>query len=102
MWECLSSGSLSCRGDPMTIETQSSVQPHNQKAAATWSSAGAHYDEISRGIADSIEHCVLRLAPRAGERILDIACGTGWASRTVLAAAPQAIVSGVDIASELL
>ena len=42
------------------------VQPHNQRPAAVWSSGGADYDQISRGIADSIEHCVLRLEPAAG------------------------------------
>jgi len=86
----------------MTIETQTAIEPHNQKASLTWSSPGAHYDEISRGIADSIDHCVLRLGPRPSERILDIACGTGWASRAVSAAAPGASVVGVDIAGDLL
>lgn len=86
----------------MPNETENAVQTHNQKAAATWSSPGARYDEISRGIADAIEHGVTRLAPRAGERILDIACGTGWASRAVASAAPGASVFGVDIAADLL
>jgi len=86
----------------LSNETENHVQTHNQKAAATWSSPGARYDEISRGISDSIEHCVMRLAPQAGERILDLACGTGWASRAVLAAAPGATVFGADIASDLL
>lgn len=60
---------------------EGSVQPHNQRPARVWSSGGARYDEISRGIADMIEHCVLRLAPRPGERVLDLATGTGWTSR---------------------
>lgn len=38
-----------------------SIQPHNHKPAGVWNSGGARYEEISRGIADSIEHCVLRL-----------------------------------------
>lgn len=76
------------------------VQPHNQKPAAIWSSGGRNYDQISRGIADSIEHCVLRLAPQPGERILDLATGTGWTSRLV--ARRGASVVGADIASELL
>ena len=40
------------------------VQPHNQKAAATWNSGGANYEGISRMISDSIEHCIFRLAPK--------------------------------------
>ena len=76
------------------------IQPHNERPAAVWSSAGADYDEISRGIADAIEHCVLRLDPRPGERILDRSTGTGWTSRIV--ARRGATVVGVDIAANLL
>jgi hypothetical protein len=43
------------------------IQPHNQRPAAVWSSGGSAYDRISRGIADSIEHCVLRLDPQPGD-----------------------------------
>src|SRR5262245_36262734 len=76
------------------------IEAHNERPAAVWSSGGKDYDEISRGIADSIEHCVMRLNPQPGERILDLATGTGWTSRVV--ARRGARVVGVDIASELL
>jgi SAM-dependent methyltransferase len=76
------------------------IQSHNQKPATVWSSGGSAYDAISRGIADSIEHCVLRLGPKQGERILDLATGTGWTSRAV--ARRGAKVVGVDIASDLV
>jgi SAM-dependent methyltransferase len=76
------------------------VQPHNERPAAVWSAGGSDYDAISRGIADSIEHCVLRLNPRPGERILDLATGTGWTSRRL--ARRGAVVTGVDIARGLL
>jgi SAM-dependent methyltransferase len=76
------------------------VQPHNERAAAVWSSGGKHYDQISRGISDSIEHAVMRLNPRRGERILDLSTGTGWTSRLV--ARRGAVVTGVDIAADLL
>src|SRR5688572_11951009 len=84
----------------MTSTTASAVQPHNERPATVWSSGGAHYNEISRGIADSIEHCVFRLDPKPGERILDLSTGTGWTSRVV--ARRGASVIGVDIASDLL
>lgn len=76
------------------------IQPHNERPATVWSSGGKDYEEISRGIADSIEHCVLRLNPRVGERILDLATGTGWTSRVV--ARRGATVVGGDIASDLI
>jgi SAM-dependent methyltransferase len=76
------------------------VQPHNERPAAVWSSGKQDYNQISRGIADSIEHCVLRLNPQPGERVLDLATGTGWTSRVV--ARRGATVTGVDIAGDLL
>lgn len=76
------------------------IQPHNAKPASVWSSGGAQYNEISRGIADSIEHCVLRLDPKPGEKVLDLATGTGWTSRLV--ARRGAHVTGADISAELL
>src|SRR5918995_4049679 len=79
---------------------EGSIQPHNQRPASVWGAGGARYDEISRGIADMIEHCALRLAPRPGERVLDLATGTGWTSRVV--ARRGARVIGVDIAADLL
>src|SRR5688572_1445054 len=83
------------------IETlNGTIQQHNERPAAVWSSGGSGYDEISRGIADALEHCVLRLNPQPGERILDLATGTGWTSRLV--ARRGARVTGVDIASGLL
>jgi SAM-dependent methyltransferase len=77
------------------------IQPHNEKAANTWSSPGVLYDTISRGIADAIEHAIDRLDVRAGERVLDLACGTGWASRAI-ATRTAANVAGVDIAHGLV
>ena len=82
------------------MSTTAVVQPHNERPAAVWSSGGAKYDQVSRGIADSIEHCVLRLDPQPGERILDLATGTGWTSRAV--ANRGATVVGADIAADLL
>ncbi|MFH6786258.1 MULTISPECIES: class I SAM-dependent methyltransferase [Methylobacterium] len=76
------------------------IQPHNVGPAGIWNSGGGRYDAISRGIADSIAHCVLRLDPRPGERILDLATGTGWTSRLV--ARSGAEVVGVDLGADLI
>jgi SAM-dependent methyltransferase len=84
----------------MSAPEKSRIQQHNERAAAVWSAGGKAYDEVSRGIADSIDHCVQRLNPRPGERILDLSTGTGWTSRVV--ARRGASVVGVDIAGELL
>ncbi|GJE71044.1 class I SAM-dependent methyltransferase [Methylorubrum podarium] len=76
------------------------IQPHNAKPASVWNAGGDRYNEISRGIADSIEHCVLRLDPQPGERVLDLATGTGWTSRVVAKRGAQVI--GADISADLL
>lgn len=80
--------------------TSQSIQTHNIKIAATWNAGGKEYDRISRTIADSIEHCIIRLAPQPGERILDVATGTGWTARRV--AAQGATVTGVDLGADLI
>jgi SAM-dependent methyltransferase len=80
--------------------TATAIEPHNLKAASVWSSGGGSYDNISRGIADALEHAVLRLNPRHGERILDLATGTGWTSRLVTRRG--ATVIGADIATDLV
>jgi SAM-dependent methyltransferase len=76
------------------------VLPTNLQAARTWGAGGEKYDQISRGIADAIEHAVDALDPQPGERILDVATGTGWAARRI--AARGAIVTGVDLGEEVI
>lgn len=80
--------------------TDAAIQPHNEKPAMVWSSGGQQYDEISHQIASALEHCVNRLDPKSGERILDLATGTGWTSRIL--ARRGADVTGADIAADLL
>jgi SAM-dependent methyltransferase len=82
--------------------TLDAIQPHNQKAAATWGSGGALYDQISRTISDSIEHCIAHLSISPGQHVLDLACGTGWASRAVATGVPGARVVGADIGHDLV
>lgn len=81
-------------------DSNPTIREHNLKAAAMWGGAGRAYDDVSRDIASAIQHCVDRLAPAEGERILDVATGTGWTSRRV--AERGAIVTGVDIADGML
>ena len=76
------------------------ILPHNLQAAAIWGAGGPNYDRISQTISDSIEHCVIRLAPKPGEHILDVATGTGWAARRC--AAHGASVVGIDLGADLI
>jgi ubiquinone/menaquinone biosynthesis C-methylase UbiE len=85
---------------PQTQPTQPAVLPTNLQAARTWSAGGEKYDEVSRGIADAIEHAVDALDPQPGERVLDVGTGTGWAARRI--AQRGAIVTGVDLGDEVI
>jgi ubiquinone/menaquinone biosynthesis C-methylase UbiE len=80
----------------------SNVQPHNIKAQSVWNSPAGRYDDISRSIGDAIEHAVERLQPKPGERILDLATGTGWGSRVIAQRFPGVQVIGADIADQML
>jgi len=76
------------------------VMPHHEAAATMWGRGGKHYDDVSYAISDALAHAAQRLNARAGERILDIATGTGWSARNV--ARTGAAVTGADISEELL
>jgi SAM-dependent methyltransferase len=65
-----------------------------------WGCGGKSYDEVSFAISVALAHAAQRLNARAGERILDVATGTGWSARN--AARGGASVTGVDISDELL
>lgn len=76
------------------------ILPRNQRAAATWDSGAADYERISLHLGDAIDHAIARLAPVAGERILDVGTGTGLAARRI--AQLGAKVVGVDLGAELI
>ena len=80
----------------------SNVQSHNLKAQSVWNSPAGRYDDISRSIADAIEHAIERLQPKSGEKILDLATGTGWGSRVLARRFPGVKVTGADIAEQML
>ncbi len=67
-------------------------------APPDWS--GAHYETFAAELAPAAERLVDRAAPAQGDRVLDLATGTG---NTALAAARRgALVTGVDYAPRLL
>jgi ubiquinone/menaquinone biosynthesis C-methylase UbiE len=78
------------------------LSPLDERARNIWNSPGGLYDDISRTIADAIEHAVERLDPRPGEHVLDLATGTGWASRCIARRFSKVHVRGLDLADRLL
>jgi len=69
-----------------------------QKHRATW--ASGEYDKIAAGILTVADHVVRSARIRSGERVLDVACGTG--NTAIMARARGAVVSGLDLTPELL
>jgi SAM-dependent methyltransferase len=76
------------------------ILAHHETPASMWGLGGKHYDDVSFAVSDALAHAAQRLNARAGERILDVATGTGWSARNV--ARTGAAVTGVDISRELL
>lgn len=69
-----------------------------QRHRAVW--ASGDYDQIARGILPVADHVVRSARIRAGERVLDVACGTG--NTALVARARGAVVTGLDLTPELL
>jgi SAM-dependent methyltransferase len=74
------------------------VEELKQRQGAIWGSGA--FERIAATISDLHEQVVERLDPRPGERLLDLACGTGGVAE--LAARRGAFVVGVDLATALL
>ncbi|WP_421724549.1 class I SAM-dependent methyltransferase [Bauldia sp.] len=83
----------------MTV-LESAILDHHKPAARMWGIGGAAYDNVSFRISDALAHAAQRLAPRPGDRVLDVATGTGWTARNL--ARVGAEVTAIDIAPELL
>jgi ubiquinone/menaquinone biosynthesis C-methylase UbiE len=75
-----------------------SEDPLTARARAVWS--GGDFFPIARSYAPGAAAFIERLALRFGERVLDVACGTG--NLAIPAARAGATVTGVDIAPNLI
>jgi len=69
-----------------------------QRHRLVW--ASGDYDQIAQSIQAVADHVVRSAQIRAGERVLDIACGTG--NTALMARARGAAVTGLDLTPELL
>ncbi|MCI0389932.1 MAG: class I SAM-dependent methyltransferase [Acidobacteria bacterium] len=69
-----------------------------EKLKATWEAG--NFDRIARTFAPGAAQFIVRQSLRPGERVLDVACGSG--NLSFPAARAGAIVTGVDIATNLI
>jgi len=87
-----------------TIPSDAVHTPADQKLQQEfnqWAAAGRG-DEMEHHHSDITEqtHAIMDLQP--ADRVLDLGCGTGWASRRIARVATQGEVVGLDVADEML
>ncbi|HEY2236285.1 MAG TPA: methyltransferase domain-containing protein [Candidatus Angelobacter sp.] len=66
-----------------------------------WAAAGRG-DEMESHHSDITEQTLALMDLQPGDRILDLGCGTGWASRRMARIATSGEVVGLDVADEML
>lgn len=84
----------------MKTATLAAITAHDSAPAKIWGEGGEAYNDISFAISDALAHAAQRLDPKLGEKILDVATGTGWSARNVARAGSR--VAAIDIAQPLL
>jgi ubiquinone/menaquinone biosynthesis C-methylase UbiE len=66
-----------------------------------WAAEGRG-EEMEDHHSDITEQTIAFMDLKPGHRILDLGCGTGWASRRLAKLVPQGSVTGIDVADEML
>ena len=79
----------------------SSAEQKLQQEFNEWAAAGRG-DEMEDHHSDITEQTLALMDIQTGDRILDLGCGTGWASRRMARLAPNGEVVGLDLANEML
>ena len=93
-----SSGSHSLSDAARLIHSALGRDALSERSRRTWSAGD--YDRIAAGFRDEARAFVERLSLRAGQLVLDAACGSG--NLTIPAARTGAFVTGVDLVPALL
>lgn len=66
-----------------------------------WATAGKG-DEMEDHHSDITDQTLALMNIQVGDRILDLGCGTGWASRRMARVATEGEIVGLDVADEML
>src|SRR5258708_36016335 len=85
-----------------TIETiQSSADKNLQQEFNQWAAAGRG-DQMEDHHSDITDQTLALMDLQPGDRVLDLGCGTGWASRRMARIVTSGEVVGLDVADEML
>lgn len=66
-----------------------------------WARAGRG-ESMERGHRPVGEQAIERMRVESDARVLDVGCGSGWATRLLAARAPQGLIVGLDISDEMI
>ena len=83
--------------DPLPSQADQKLQQEFNQ----WAAAGRG-DEMESHHSDITEQTLALMDIQPGDRILDVGCGTGWASRRMARIATTGEVVGLDVADEML
>lgn len=87
--------------DTKTDVIQSSADQKLQQEFNQWAAAGRG-DEMEDHHSDITEQTIALMDLQPADRVLDLGCGTGWASRRLAKLVPNGEVVGLDVADEML
>jgi arsenite methyltransferase len=87
--------------DPKVGSLSSSADHKMQHEFNQWAAAGRG-DEMEDHHSDITDQTLALMDIRPEDRILDLGCGTGWASRRMARIAVRGEVVGLDLADEML
>lgn len=66
-----------------------------------WARSG-RAEAMESGHGDVVRQVIARMSFKAGEQILDLGCGNGWATRVLARSAPGTSAIGVDVAPAMI
>jgi ubiquinone/menaquinone biosynthesis C-methylase UbiE len=88
---------MDAKVDPLPSQADQKLQQEFNQ----WAAAGRG-DEMESHHSDITEQTLELMDIHPGDRVLDLGCGTGWASRRMARIATSVEVVGLDVADEML
>src|SRR5258708_33407079 len=88
---------MTTRADALPSQSDQKLQQEFNQ----WAAAGRG-DEMESHHSDITEQTIALMDLRSADRVLDLGCGTGWASRRLARLVPEGDVVGIDVADEML